>query len=144
MEDRQETVESTTAFDWGEPISVYTRAQAIEDGCLVDVTETAAEAGWRWPVAVTRAVWEACCEWNDEDTERQTHQDVTGRLWDVVYMGMIWVKKSVRNESTIPFSLLQIPRGGKARKPKNVVLKAAVSGGDNGEPVVTILFPDED
>ena len=35
----------------------YTRAQAIEDGVLVDVTETAKEAGFRIPVALTQSVW---------------------------------------------------------------------------------------
>ena len=32
-------------------ISAYTRAQAIEDGILVDVSETAREAGFKIPVA---------------------------------------------------------------------------------------------
>ena len=36
----------------------YTRKQAIEDAVLVDVTPTAREAGFRLPVALTRAVWE--------------------------------------------------------------------------------------
>ena len=47
---------------FGEPISVYTRAQAIEDGELVDVTEWASSktgfmGGFTVPVAVTRSVW---------------------------------------------------------------------------------------
>ena len=46
---------NATAFD--SVISVYTRAQAIEDGILVDVSDTAREAGFKIPVAVTRAVW---------------------------------------------------------------------------------------
>ena len=47
---------NATAFD--PVISVYTRAQAIEDGILVDVSETAREAGFKIPVAITRAVWD--------------------------------------------------------------------------------------
>ena len=43
---------------FGEPISIYTRAQAIEDGVLVDVSESAREAGFKFPVAVTRTVWD--------------------------------------------------------------------------------------
>ena len=35
----------------------YTRAQALADGVLVDVTTTAQEAGIKYPVALTRAVW---------------------------------------------------------------------------------------
>ena len=40
-----------------EIIDSYTRKQAIADGVLIDVTETASEAGFRIPVALTRAVW---------------------------------------------------------------------------------------
>ncbi len=46
---------NATAF--GPVLSAYTRAQAIEDGILVDVSETAREAGFTIPVAVTRTVW---------------------------------------------------------------------------------------
>ena len=35
-----------------------TRTQAIEDGVLVDVTNTAREAGILYPTALTSAVWE--------------------------------------------------------------------------------------
>ena len=45
---------------FGEPISVYTRAQAIEDGVLVDAGSMASEAGFRWPVAFTAAAWADC------------------------------------------------------------------------------------
>jgi len=38
--------------------AAYTRDQAIEDGFLVDVSDMAREAGFKWPVAVTRRVWE--------------------------------------------------------------------------------------
>ena len=49
---------------FGEPISTYTRAQALEDGELVDVTEWAsADKGFRGgfvvPVALTNALWGA-------------------------------------------------------------------------------------
>ena len=46
---------NATAF--GPVLSAYTRAQAIEDGFLVDVSETAREAGFTIPVAVTRSAW---------------------------------------------------------------------------------------
>jgi len=63
----------------------YTRTQAIEDGVLVDAGPMAQEAGFKWPVALTSAVWEDCVAWNDADSERQTHQDESGRLWDVLF-----------------------------------------------------------
>jgi hypothetical protein len=44
---------------FGPVIHAYSRAEALEDGVLVDVTSTAREAGFRIPVALTRAVWES-------------------------------------------------------------------------------------
>src|SRR4051794_4558851 len=38
---------------FGEVIFAYTRADALADGVLIDVTDTAKEAGFRIPVAVT-------------------------------------------------------------------------------------------
>lgn len=40
-------------------IYAYTRKQALEDGEQVDVSTTAAEAGIRFPVFLTRAVYDA-------------------------------------------------------------------------------------
>ena len=42
---------------FGELISTYTRAQAIDDGVLIDVSDVAREAGLKYPTAVTQAVW---------------------------------------------------------------------------------------
>ena len=58
----------------------YTRAQAIADGVLVDVSKLAKEAGFRFPVAVTAAVWAECVTVPDG----VAGQDETGRLWDVL------------------------------------------------------------
>ena len=49
--------EPGNAAAFGPAISAYTRAQAIEDGILVDVSDTAREAGFNIPVTVTRTVW---------------------------------------------------------------------------------------
>ena len=44
-------------FENAPVIFSYTRAQAIEDGVLVDLTEWAAETGFKIPVACTATVW---------------------------------------------------------------------------------------
>jgi hypothetical protein len=49
-------------FDQSDLIHAYSRSQAIEDGVLIDATATAREAGIRYPVALTAAVWERCVE----------------------------------------------------------------------------------
>ena len=42
------------------------------------------------------------------------------------------------------FDMYRVPRGGRARMPQRVKLKMTVGPGDNAEPVITIMFPDED
>jgi hypothetical protein len=50
--------EELTIFDQADLIFGYSRPQAIQDGVLVDVSDTAREAGVYLPTALTRAVWE--------------------------------------------------------------------------------------
>ena len=50
----------------------------------VDVTDTAAEAGSRFPTALTQAVYEAFVEWTEDNRERSpADQDEAGRLSDI-------------------------------------------------------------
>jgi len=145
------TQEPTTTGDtFGEPIYTYTRARAIADGVLVDVTETAREAGFRYPVAVTDHVWADCVAWCEADTKRKGWpQDEAGRLWDVVWMASragrgtyrIGVKRA---DGVMTFQLRCVPRDGRGHGAKLVTLKAICGPGDNGEPVITIMFPEDD
>lgn len=59
MNQDKENNNKTTDSIFGELIYSYTRAQALADGELVDVSQTAIEAGFRVPVAITRALWAA-------------------------------------------------------------------------------------
>lgn len=125
-------------------IHSYTRAEAIADGVLVDVTETAKEAGFVWPVAITRAAWEDCVEWSDEDSKRQTYQDLSGRLWDVLWMASFAIRSSKGDACQFLYELFRVPRGGRGQKARRATLKLITGPGDSGEPVVTILLPHED
>jgi len=134
---------------FGPVISSYSRAQAIEDGILVDVSETAREAGITFPVAVTRAVWEDCCEWTEADSKaKREGQSVRGRLWDVVCM-LAFAIRSGRGMRTwgggedIRYKLSRIPRPGCGAK-RIVTLKAVCGPGDDAAPVITIMLPEED
>jgi len=129
---------------FGEVIYAYTRAQALEDGVLVDVSETAREAGFKIPVAVTRAIWDQCIEWTDKDTDNQTIQDEAGRLWDVLSMLMFAIKRDRSGTDRLVYQLAVIPRDGKSHSPKRIKLKSCIYGGDKSEPVITIMLPNED
>jgi hypothetical protein len=127
---------------FGPVISAYSRAQAIEDGILVDVSETAREARITYPVAITRAAYETYVAWTDDDTARTgTIQDESGRLWDVLWMFRAAARK--QNGSRIAYSLYVVSRenGGEAQL---VHLKAVCGPGDTPEPAITIMLPSED
>ena len=118
-------------------IDVYTRAQAIEDGVLVDVSETAKEAGIKFPVAMTRAVW---CEIVEPDAIAKSHgESERGRIWDVLWMLRVAIKAGMDGD-TIRYYLLATKDGRKHK----VELKAVCGPGDTLEPVITIMLPNED
>lgn len=127
---------------FGNVIYAYTRAEAIADGTLIDVTEAAREAGFRLPVALTAAAWADCVEWRAADSQRQTLQDEAGRLWDVVWMASIAARKA--QGARVPFQLYRVSRGGRATRPRLMTLHLHIGPGDAGEPVITILMPNED
>ena len=61
---------------FGEIIYAYTRAQAVADGVQVEVTKVAQEAGIRFPVFLTRTVYDAYVT----VPQGVTAQDEAGRL----------------------------------------------------------------
>ena len=130
--------------DFGAEIYSYTREQAIKDGVLVDVTETAKEAGFQVPVALTRAVWVDCVEWPAALNKTRGYQDETGRLWDVLWMAYMAISRVRRGGEQLRYSLLRLERTGTAQAPREVALKLHSGPGDNGEHVITIMEPEED
>jgi len=129
---------------FGEVIYSYTRAQAIEDGVLVDMSEAAKKTGFNFPVAVTSSVWRKYIGWNDEDSKRQVSQDENARLRDFLLMLLFSIKLSRNNSDQINYVLDIVPCDGKSRTAKRTQLKAIIGGGDDGEHVLTIMLPNED
>ena len=125
---------------FGDMIYSYSRADALNDGVLVDVSETAREAGIIFPTAMTIGSYAECVGW-DNDVEK-VYQDVSGRLWDVVFMLTHAIKSKRNPGSQIHFKLMSVPRG--ETEAVEVELKAIIGPGDEGEPVMTILLPHED
>ena len=140
-----ETVDAPgSLWDGAAIISVYTRAQAIADGVLVDVTETAKEAGLKFPVAVSAAVWADCCQWTEADEAKKGGygQSERGRLWDVLSM-LRFAIHAGKNGDRLLYKLSRIPRPGCGAK-RLVTLKSICGPGDDAEPVITIMQPDQD
>jgi len=129
---------------FGNVISTYTRTQAIEDGVLIDAGAMAREAGFKWPVALTSAVWADCVAWTEDDSRQQIYQDESGRCWDVLYMASHAIRTSKESGDRLLFQLYRVPRNGQSMEAELITLRLIVGPGDAGEPVITILQPHED
>lgn len=139
---------------FGNVIYSYTRAQAIADGVLVDLTgdsfnfrpglNICKEAGIKYPVAMTAASFAKTVK--EEGVEMPPGQDMSGRLWDVLWF---FRNAAKRDGSEIQFKVY-VWNWKDSRKPEagtvfsEVTLKAVCGPGDTADPVITILMPDED
>jgi hypothetical protein len=111
---------------FGEVISVYTRAQAIEDGVLIDVSSHEdAKRTFKIPVALT-------CDLYAEMRRGQGKDDRTfaGRLWDVLYMSRFGRADGPSDR----YYKVIVGR-------RTLRLRLNIGPGDNAEPVVTVGFP---
>ena len=124
-------------FENADLIHRYTRAEAIADGVLIDVSATAKEAGFKYPVALTAAAWARCVA----VPQGVLGQDEAGRLWDVLTM----LRYALRRQggAEVRFGV-HVRNDNRERTPPLVRLKALCGLGDRGEPVLTVLMPDED
>lgn len=147
--------EATIVELFGEVISSYSRAQAIEDGVLVDLTDPqftfrpnlqiVKEAGIKFPVAMTAEAFAKTI--TEKDGPLPPCQDLSGRLWDVLYMFKLAARAGgteIRfRVSVINWVYVKGQRVNRTKR-ETVVLKAICGPGDNAEPVITIMLPHED
>lgn len=120
-----------------ELISEYTREQALKDRVLIDVTQMAKEAGFNCNVAVTAALWHDITHGPSKN-----QSDINGRLWDVLFMLYLQIKKN-GNRQRIDYDLI-MPVPGVTGKDNLYRLYSLAGPGDEGELVITILKPNED
>ena len=133
----------------------YTRAQAIDDGVLIDVTKIAREAGFKFPVACTSGLFYRYIETVENVPEDYPPQDESGRLWDLLTMLRYGIKKSNGREIVFSF-IFQMPNANDwkhqyeqeepeaGKYARLVKLQAFCGPGDSMEPVITIMQMDED
>ena len=123
-------------------IYIYTRKQAIEDGVLIDITDTAKGRGFIHSVAVTSTAWQTYIV--PEDKLKFVGQSTQGRLWDLLGSLYSVIKTSPSTDFILFNTLFLMADDWHNYIRKYVGLKAVASVGDNGEPVITIMLPEED
>ena len=152
-----ENMQNRPANFWGDPIFSYSRAQAIADGVLVDLTSATddkgqrlcPQAGFKVPVAITRTAWgetiEAGGSWKPdgegEVLELKGGQSLTGRLWDVLSMLRV-ASRQAGSTDRVHFQVL-VDVDGDGRH-ETVRLWALCGPGDDAQPVITIMLEGED
>ena len=129
----------TNESPFGEVIYAYTRKQAIADGVEVDVTKTAQEAGIRFPVFLTRGVYDAYVA----VPEGVTGQDEAGRLWDVVWMLRFGIIRARPGVQRIPVAFY-VRNDNRAPRLVKLIATCGPLDIDDPQPAITITMPDED
>ena len=116
---------------FGEPICCYSRAEALADGVLVDISERARRAGIRYPTACTAGVWSLidCLPESDTDTLAGIVRDVRA---EEVLRVMLAAIRQARGTDRVEFSAL------------GAALWAQCGPGDTAAPCITIMREGED
>ena len=123
---------------FGEVIFAYTRSQAVADGEQVEVSKLAAEAGIRFPVFLTRGVYEQFVT----VPEGVEGQDETGRLWDVLTMLRFAIRRSRAGVDRLAVVLYVRNNNQRARLVKLIAACGALDMADP-QPAITVMLPDE-
>ena len=130
--------QSTTEI-FGKVIYAYTRSQAVADGEQVEVTKTAAEAGIRFSVFLTRGVFDGYVT----VPPGVQGQDERGRLWDILWMLRFAILKARPAQDRLCFALYV---RNDNHRPRLVKLLATCGplDMDDPQPAITVMMPGED
>ena len=126
-------------FEDAPVIYSYSRKQAIEDGVLVDLTPWSKDTGFKIPVACTSAVWHGYI--TPREGTKELGQSERGRAHDVMWMLFCAIRAARSPGDQILYKVIFLMAPGKQ---ETVTLKSICGPGDDGEPVITIMNPDED
>jgi len=116
----------------------YSREQAIADGVLVDVTEAAKAIGFKLHTVVTDHLFHGYVE-VPAGLEGEG-QSVAGRLHDLMVLALFAARKAM-NTDRVTFKVDFLMEPGRK---ETVEVVAHIGPGDHGEPVLTIMLPEDD
>ena len=127
---------------FGTVIHSDTRAQALADGMLIDVTETGKEVGFKLPVTITEALQNRL---TPTKAEAAIGQDYDDRLWNVLWLAAFTIKLADHGSDTVTFTVVQQEVDAKSGQPQKVdlCLRAICGLGDEDELVITIGCPED-
>lgn len=115
----------------------YTRAQAIDDGVLIDVTAEAKGYGFKLPFAIGDNLFNRYV--NPPSGLEGEGQSLSGRLHDLLTLAALSARKGLQQDQ-VELEVLFIMKPGKHEKVRCVL---HVGPGDHGEPVLTCCLPED-
>ncbi|GAB6037684.1 hypothetical protein JCM15519_22430 [Fundidesulfovibrio butyratiphilus] len=115
----------------------YTRANALADGVLVDITPIARNYGFKLPFAISDALYNGYVE--PAENLESLGQSLAGRLHDLLTLANVSARQSM-GEDRVFFKVAFLMRPEKTET-MQVVLH--VGPGDSGEPVLTLCLPED-
>lgn len=115
----------------------YTRADALADGVLIDITPTAQTYGFKLPFAISDALYHGYVM--PPDGLEGQGQSLEGRLHDLLTLAMVTARKGLEQDR-IEFEVLFLMRPGELEK---VLVVLHVGPGDAGEAVLTLCLPED-
>ena len=136
---KEEPTQADRENFFGGVIYAYSRSQAVADGVQVDVTKTAQEAGIKFPMFLTRAVFDNFVALPPD----VTGQDEAGRLWDLVWMARFAILRSHGHTDRLPVALYVRNDNRRAKLVKLIAVCSALDM-DDPQPALTLMMPDED
>ena len=136
---KEEPTQADRENFFGGVIYAYTRSQAVADGEQVEVTKTAQEAGIKFPMFLTRAVFDNYVAVPPD----VTGQDEAGRLWDLVWMARFAILRSHGHTDRLPVALYVRNDNHRAKLVKLIAVCSALDINDP-QPALTLMMPDED
>ena len=134
----EQAQEILSPWEGAEVIHSYSRAQALEDGFLIDLSVWAKEAGFKFPLAVTQGVMSVLSPLPEIQAQGE---NLVGRVWDMLNILRHAIRTAKRTDE-VHFAPLFTMQAG--RKPEPVQLWAKCGPGDMGEPVISVMLEGED
>ena len=128
----------TTDNEWS-VIYSYTRAQAIEDGVLIDVTEAARGVGFKVHTVVTATLFHGYVE--PPTGLEGEGQSTAGRLHDLLFLVLCAARKNHAGADRAAVRAAFLMKPGRT---ETVDVIAHIGPGDQGEPVLTLMLPEDD
>jgi hypothetical protein len=123
---------------FGEVVFAYTRSQAVADGEQVEVSKLAAETGIRFPVFLTRGVYDRFVT----VPEGVEGQDEPGRLWDILTMLRFAARGSRAGADRLAVALYVRNDNRHMRLVKLIAACGALDL-DDPQPAITVMLPEE-